>query len=431
MRHSKASVPTFFLVLALFTACAGLLRSSQAFAQQNAPAGQKTIKDPAEYNAYLAALNTQDPAQRAASMDAFIAQYPGSVVKTDALEQAMAAYQQAGDQAKVMSTANRILQVDNGNVRALAIVTALNRAQASRGDAKALAEAGADADKGLKALPGWQKPEGMSDADYEKMRKQMTTIFEGAAGFAALQAKDFAAARDHYLKSVEIEPNNLQDDYQLAVAELEMKPLDPNGFWYVAKAFQLAQGNAEGQKSIADYGKAKYRRYHGGEDGWDKLLASTANQPTRPADFSVKPAPTPAEIAVQAVHDNAPGDLSFGDWEFVLSLRDASPANKEAADKVMQAILEKEKQGAVKMKIPVKVISATADAIQAAITDENQQANKADLQVTMAKPMLHPPAAGATISIVGVITEYVPSPFAFLMKDGEVAKPAANTPDKP
>jgi hypothetical protein len=312
-------------------------------------------------------------------------------------------------------------------VRALAIVTFLNRALASQGDAKATADVRTDSEKGLKALPGWQKPDGTSDADFEKMRKQMAAIFHGAAGFAALQAKDYPAARDHYMQSIENDPNNLQDVYQLSVAELEMKPVDPNGFWYVAKAFQLAQGNAAGQKSIADYGKAKYRKYHGGEDGWDQLVAATANQSSRPADFSVKPALTPAEIAVKAVQDNAPGDLSFGDYEYVLSFRDASPANKDAADKVMQAILEKEKQGAAKMKLPVKVISATAGTIQAAITDDNQQANKADLQITLTKPMLHPPAAGVTVDIVGVITDYALNPFTFIMKDAEVAKPAGAT----
>jgi tetratricopeptide (TPR) repeat protein len=402
----------------------GLFNSTQVFGQQSPPASQKVIKDSPEYNAYIAALNTQDPAQRAAAMEAFVTQYPGSVVKADALEQAMAAYQQAGNQAKLTSTANRILELDPGNVRALAIVTFLSRALASQGDAKAAGETRADSEKGLKALPGWQKPEGLSDADFEKMRKQMAAIFEGAAGFAALQAKDYPVARDHYIKSLENDPNNLQDVYQLAVAELEMKPLDPNGFWHVAKAFQLAQGNAAAQKSIADYGKAKYRRYHGGEDGWDQLVAATANQPGLPSDFSIKPAPTPAEIAVKAVQENAPGDLSFSDYEFVLGLRDASPANKEAADKVMQAILEKEKQGAAKLKLSVKVISSKQGTIQAAITDENQQANKPDLQITMTKPMLHPPSAGTMIDIVGVITDYVASPFSFIMKDSEIAKAA-------
>jgi tetratricopeptide (TPR) repeat protein len=431
MRLALARLIPILMLGCFFAASLGLFNSNQAFGQQTPPASQKVIKDPAEYNAYLAALNTQDPAQRAAAMEAFVTQYPGSVVKTDALEQAMAAYQQAGDQAKVTSTANHILELDPGNVRALAIVTFLNRALASKGDAKAAADTRADAERGLKALPGWQKPEGVSDVDFEKMRKQMAAIFHGGAGFAALQGKDYPAARDHYMQSLENDPNNLQDVYQLAVAELEMKPLDPNGFWYVAKAFQLAQGNAAGQKSIADYGKSKYRRYHGGEDGWDQLVAATANQPVRPADFSIKPAPTSAEIAVKAVQENAPGDLSFGDWEFVLSLRDASAANKEAADKVMQAILEKEKQGAAKLKIPVKVISTTRDTIQGAITDENQQANKADLEVTMTKPMPRPPDAGATIDIIGVITDYVASPFSFIMKEGELAKAALAAPARP
>jgi len=430
MRHTWTKLPTLLLVL-VFIASMGLFNSTQLFGQQNPPAGQKMIKDPAEYNAYIAALNTQDPAQKAAAMEAFVTQYPGSVVKIDALEQAMAAYQQAGSVAKVTSTANRILELDPGNVRALAIVTFLNRSLASQGDAKAAAAAGADAEKGLKALAGWQKPEGVSDADFDKLHKQMAAIFQGTAGFVALQAKDYPAARDHYMKAIENDPNSLQDVYQLAIAELEMNPPDPNGFWYVAKAFQLAQGNAAAQKSIADYGKAKYRRYHGGEDGWDQLIVATANQPGRPADFSVKLALTPAEIAVKAVQENAPGDLSFGDYEYVLTFRDASPANKDAADKVMQAILEKEKQGAAKLKMSVKVISSTQGTIQAAITDENQQANKVDLQVTMAKPMLRPPAPGATVDIVGVITDYVPSPFTFIMKEGEVAKPTPATAAKP
>src|SRR5260370_42701804 len=58
---------------------------------------QKIIKDPAEYNAYITALNTTDPAARAAAMEVVVKQYPGSIVKVDPLEQPMAAYQQPGN----------------------------------------------------------------------------------------------------------------------------------------------------------------------------------------------------------------------------------------------------------------------------------------------------------------------------------------------
>ncbi|MFA5056724.1 MAG: hypothetical protein WC485_01305, partial [Opitutaceae bacterium] len=99
-----------------------------------AAANQKVIHDPDEYNAYIAALNTPDPAQKAAAMEAFIDRYPGSVVKVDALEQAMAAYQQAGRADNVEAVASRLLQLEPANIRALAVVAYLKR---SRGTAAA------------------------------------------------------------------------------------------------------------------------------------------------------------------------------------------------------------------------------------------------------------------------------------------------------
>jgi hypothetical protein len=67
--------------------------------------------------------------------------------------------------------------------------------------------------------------------------------------------------------------------------------------------------------------------------------------------------PLPAELAVMAVDQNDPATLSFSDWELILSYRDASLANRGAADRVWKAIQEKQKNGAARLKIPVKVIS--------------------------------------------------------------------------
>ncbi len=388
-----------------------------------ATASQKVIKDPDESNAYLKALNTGDPVQKAAAMEAFAARYPKSVVHLDALEQAMAAYQQSGNTAKVEDAANRILELDPRQVRALAVVAVLERARATQGQAEALARMREHAELGLKLMPGWKKPPELDDAAYRKARDQMSGVFNGAAGFAALQAKDYAKAVGPYRAAVRLDPANLQDVYQLAVAELESTPIDATGFWHIGRAIALAKTNAAALKSITDYGKAKYRKFHGGEDGWDGIVAGAATQTAPPADFakSIKAAPTPADIAVQAVRDNDPADMSFSDYEFVLGLRDASPANKDAADKVWRALRAKERDGAARLKIPVKVISTTRDTLLGAISEENQAANKADLQVTMKQPMAAPPAAGASIAVIGVISDYVPSPFMFIMKDGETA----------
>lgn len=409
---------------------AGLFVAAMAVATQ---ADQKVIKDPAEYNAYITALNTPDPAQKAAAMVAFIEKYPASVVRIDAMEQAMAAYQQTGNQAKVEEMAGEILKLEPDNVRALAIVTYLQRARATSGDKNALAEVGGNAERGLKALETWTAPEGVSDADFKKLRDQMAAIFNGAAGFAALQKRDYAAARGYYLQSVQIDPANLQDMYQLAIADLQANPLEVDGFWYIAKAISLAgaQKNAAAEKSMVDYGKAKYRRYHGSEEGWDELVAAAADQAAPPEGFAatVMRAPTPAELAVKAVIENDPGSLSFSDWEYVLSFRDASPANKAAAKKVWEAIEAKQKNGATKLAIPAKIVSADEDVIHLAITDENQKNNKADLEVTLAEPLISPGALGAPVMVVGVLSGYKVSPFMFVMKNAELRAPdSSQTP---
>jgi hypothetical protein len=388
-----------------------------------APADAKLLKDPAEYNDYISALNMADPASKAAAMEAFVAKYPASTVKTDALEQAMAAYQRAGNTAKVEETANRLLEIKADNVRALAIVTYLRRGRATQGDAAALAELAAGARRGLDALAQWTKPADVSDEAFAAMRKQMTAIFNGALGFATLQAKDFASARRYYQLAFASDPNNLQDVYQLAIADLQGEPIEVDGLWYIAKATSLAKDNEAAQQRIGDYGKARYKKYHGSEDGWQELLAAAAGQTAPPPDFAkhVKAAPSPAEMAVQAVRDNDPASLSFSDWEFILSQRDASPANKDAAAKVWNTIQALQKNGAARLKIPVKIVTSTNDTIRAGIAEENQKDNKADVLVVLKAPLASPPSPGTPSEVIGVIVDYQPNPFLFVMRDGEVA----------
>ena len=392
---------------------------------------QKVIKDPAEYNAYIAALNTQDPAAKGAAMEAFVSQYPQSVMLPDALEQAMAAYQQAGNVPKVQATAKRILQISPGSVRPMAILVALGRNRATQGDQAALSETCSYAHSGLQKLDSLPKPEGMTDADFGKLRSQIAAIFDGAAGFCALQAKDYPAARDAYTKSVQIDPTNLQDIYQLSVADLEMTPLDLNGLWYCSKAIQVAQSQNNGQavKGMVAYCKAKYRRYHGGDDGWDQLVASAAAQSALPQNFAanIKRAATPCEIAVEAAAQNDPGSLSFSDKEFILSKANCSADNKAAADKIWQSIQALEKNGEARLQIPVKVIAVSTDSIDCAISDDNQQAGKSDMHVMMEKPMVRPPAQGSMVNIIGVITNYTADPFVFTMEKGALSAAASHT----
>ncbi|HKF23205.1 MAG TPA: hypothetical protein VKE93_16645 [Candidatus Angelobacter sp.] len=426
----KLLVTFVFVLVALMMVQAGAQQPA-ADSQANVPANQKVIKDPAEYNAYITALNTQDPAQKAAAMDAFVKQYPQSIVRVDALEQAMAAYQQAGNQQKVQETANLILQDNPNNVRALAVIVFLERQGIK--DAATGAKARADAERGLQELTNWKKPEGLTDADFEKLKTQMSNIFAGTAAFGALQQQDYAAASKFYEQALKVDPNDLANNYQMAISLLQANPMNPLGFWYGAKALSIAQtGNPQAFQAWSPYFLSRYKKYHGNTDDWTQRIATAAKQTAPPADFvaSIPLAPTPCDLAAQAVQQNSPDSLSFSDWELVLSCRDKSPANKTAADQVWQAIQAKEKGGEAKLKIPTKVISVPdANTLELAVSEDNQTANKADLRVTMDKPMTKPPAVGTSLDIIGVISEYTPDPFMFTMTKGELPAPA-KTPVK-
>ena len=254
------------------------------------PTSQKVIKNPTEYSAYIHALGLKDPARKAAAFESFVAHYPHSIVKIEALEQAMAAYQRLGNAEKVQSLAGRILQIEPDDARALAIDVFIKRSEAGQGNKAASASLGPEAERGIRSVAHWSKPSGMGNAEFKNLRLQMASIFQGAAGFAALQAKDYGKAREHYRKAIRLSPNNLSDVYQLGVAELQMKPLDSAGFWHVARALKLASGKAAAQKAILRYGKAMYVRYHGSEEGWSAIVVAAAKHASPPHGFSIKPA---------------------------------------------------------------------------------------------------------------------------------------------
>ena len=183
---------------------------AQPAAQQNpAPAAaspqKKEIKDPAEYNAYVGAVQQTDAAAKVSGLEAFLTQYPNSVMKEDALELLMGAYQQAAsqaktpdaaqaNQAKMLATAQKVLQANTCNVRALALLVYTRQAMAVAGQSaqQNFQDAGQNGEKGLQCLQTATKPDGTSAADWDKLKSQTAAIFNSAAGLKAYQAKDYA-----------------------------------------------------------------------------------------------------------------------------------------------------------------------------------------------------------------------------------------------
>src|ERR1700685_4287470 len=106
-----------------------------AAAQAPAASAQApVIKDPAEYNAYVGAIQQKDPAAQISGLEAFMTQYPNSVMKTAALQTLMQDYQQTNNQQKTIDTATKLVALDPSNVRALALLAYIDRLKEQGGD---------------------------------------------------------------------------------------------------------------------------------------------------------------------------------------------------------------------------------------------------------------------------------------------------------
>jgi tetratricopeptide (TPR) repeat protein len=415
-------------LVAIVLAFAGLASGQPTDAQPSAQAAaspqpaaqaQPQIKDPAEYNAYVGAVQQQDPAAKISGLEAFLAQYPNSVIKEGALEVLMGAYQQAGNQAKVMDTANRLLAANPNNVRALVLLAYNERAAQKWADAKGHAE------RGLQALPGMPKPDGASDADFAKQKSQLEALLESVAGFSALQLKDNATAEKDLRAAVEADPTNVENVYPYALACLTATPEDDvNGLFFIARAANLVKDPA-GKAQITKFGRSKYVKYHGSDEGWNDLLTMTATTPLPPAGFTIKQyvPPTPAEQAHDLVKDKTPADikkLSFAEWELVLSA--GAPAD---ADKVWTVIK------GVPLQMEATVLKAGDTELQIAASQDDIDAKRADIVLTMTGtiPPKLMPAEGSTLDFEGTPVSYTASPFVMTMEKGALLTKAA--PKKP
>jgi len=396
--------------------------------QASAPAQAPVIKDPAEYNAYMGAIQQKDPTAQISGLEAYLTQYPNSVMKGAALQTLMQDYQQTNNQQKTVDTATKLVAADPTNERAIFLLAYIDRLKAQGGSPTAkqdLADAKKYGQMGLDGLSKFTKPDGTSDADFQKMKDQMTGVFNSAIGISAITDKDYDNARKDLRAAVESSPDFQKDFsvvYPLALAYAGPTPPDPkispdpiNAIWFASRASVVAP-TPQYQQQIEKYAKGLYIKYHGGDEGWTDVLAQAKANPLPPPGFAIKPAPSPAEQAHAMVVATPPDKMDFATWEFVLT-----NGSKDDQDTVWNAIKGK----AVQMQ--GKVIQATATEFDIAGSSDDIDANKADITLTFEDkvPLKLIPKAGASLDFQGEPASYTPSPFMMTMEKGKLLKAAA------
>jgi hypothetical protein len=423
----KTSLMTVVLGLASLAA-AQQPATTQPSTQPASSASQgPVIKDPAEYNAYVSAVQQQDPNAKISGLEAFVTQYPNSIVKKDALEVLMGAYQQTSNPAKTADTADRLLQVDPNNMRALALLAYSHRIKMQSPGADVAAEVAACkkyGGQGLAAMPTYAKPDGTSDADFAKLKDQMLGIFSAAVGLAAYQEKDYPTAAKTLRSAADLSPTDFSLVYPLALAYLQSTPPDSiSGIWYAIRASAVAP--AQYQAQLEKYAHGQYQKFHGGDDGWTDVLAKGKAGTAQPADFTIKPAPTPAEQAHALVGSKKPEDMDFAEWQLVLT-----KGTKEDADTVWNAIKGKN------LQFQALLITGASTKLELAASLDDIDAKKKDVDLTMTAAipakMLAGLKEGTQIQVGGTPASYTADPFVISMEEGTLlTKPTPPPVHKP
>ena len=433
----KKAVVASLLAVASVASCARV-----AVAQNPAPAtaspganaqqagGSGVQLAPAEYNAYTAAIAQSTPQTQAPALESFLTTYPQSQVKTDVLQRLMLAYS-AFDPAKTLDTADRLLQVEPGNIRALTFEAYFHTQNADKLPDAAAKQAELDkaadyAQKGLDAT----KPASLSDADFTTLKTAATPVFNRTIAVAALGKKDAASAVTHLkqnLSSAKPEETKtpgliLQDTYTLGQAYYQSTPPDLlNCAWYAARAASFAPEPYKTQ--MMPLAKFCYKRYHGADDGFDTLATASQQSLDPPADIAttVKPAPSPADIVKQVIASTPDlGTLAISDKEFIL--QNGTP---EDAAKVWDTIKGKSVQ------FPdATVVSVSDTALLVALSDDAVQSKTADFTFNLTAPLKTAPAVGDKVTVSGTYDSFTPKPIMIIMSNGAIvpAKPTKPTP---
>ncbi len=360
-----------------------------------------TIKDPAEFNAYQMATQQTDPHQKSAALESFLTTYPQSVVKDAVLNMLIDTYQGLGENDKALSAASRLLQDQPNNMKAIFISVFIKKAQCEKTqDAQACEDASALAQKGLAA----QKPADVTDDAWKQQTAATYPMFHGTIAVAAeIGKKDYKTAIDEFRKELMLYPAEattkgpgLVDTIRLAEAYTKPGVKDlVQAVWFYARAWNFVPASFKAQ--IEPKLEYYYKVYHGNLKGLDDIKTQTASAVFPPGSFEIAKAPTPAELAHQAITSTPDlKTLNLSDKEFILA-----NGTKEDAD-TLWAVMKDQLT-----PVPGTVVSADANTIKLAVSQDAKDANVADFIVNMKKPLTDKeiPAVGTVYGLLPAADE--------------------------
>lgn len=382
-----------------------------------------------EYDAYVRASQAANKADQAQLYLAFAKAFPQSDYLLPALSAAMSAEAQSNDLSGAVKLAERILHTPSADAdsqaNAYAVMAYLLPQQIGELPPNSpqlgsmLNQLDWAAQCGQRALAAAKPPAGETEAVFAQKKAQAAYVYDRAAGFVALQRKNYPAAISNLTSAVGFNPKDTSAYYWLGIAELSLKP-NPNyvdGIFYIARANSLSPGTAV----ISQYLNRVYSDYHGSADGLPAVEQAAAGNARPPAGFTIESAvqinAAARQAAIQANEEQlekAKSVLYPEDTFRGIMQRLVNPETRDTEWKKVKG------QGYEFQGI---LISATSRSADVSVDPFDKQTKTPDVHVVFTAPHrgLQP---GDMVAIEGVATDVTYSPFMLTLSKGTV-KPAA------
>jgi len=288
-----------------------------------------------EYDAYQAIVGEQDPNKKIQLAQAFLEKFKDSDFRDLAYLEVLGAYQRLGDGIKAVEAGQKALDANPDNLDAHTRVAYLfpfafsptiyvcpnhpevvQRRPGScpscgtvlepRDDPEApskLSRAESDAKRGLELVQKAQKPENVTEDQFNQGIKARRAVFNSLLGFAGLQRKDYAGAVTSLKAAAEDNPSYSYGFYWLGLSYLSLTPRDyDNAVWNMARAISLAKAARDPNADAWEkYLRQTYIGYHGNDQGLADIVTQAASSSTPPEGFKVAPMEVPKETGNKSI----------------------------------------------------------------------------------------------------------------------------------
>lgn len=255
-----------------------------------------TIHDPAEFRAYQMAIAQAIPKNKAVALESFLQTYPQSLVKKAVLDLLIDTYVGLQDQDSTLGAANRALEVNPDNLRAIFYSVYVQKSKCGKtGGIKACDDAAALAQKGLSAARLADIP----DDDWKKLTAVAYPVFHSAiAKDDAVSKKDFQAAETEYAAALALytddqsKSQGLGDTLQLAQMYVQPGAGDlTKAVWFYARVWNYAPQPYKSKIEVSlEY---YYKKYYDDLKGLEDLKTQAAAAKFPPEMLAAMPGATP------------------------------------------------------------------------------------------------------------------------------------------